>query len=285
MITNNSISLPYPVLGLEGDFNNGGFTVKPNIQIIKENLHIVEDSIEISNEYIRILYENGVISTAYKIVCPSTFFNTTEVGRKEIIIPLEHLANFIVLEVYLVAVQDIANYSDSSFNEDYFLGNSKGIFEIFKGNIIGITGSIKIPLGKSWVNGSNSMFKFVRGENAFVSFDVETGDQIIITYPSINTGDLDIVQYMSRKRRLTFLNLFIIPALNHAFSELCKQFENGNLDEFIENHEWALIITETYEHWNDSDPYKSAQSYFMQLLEQKGSTIQIPIIEVFNELK
>ena len=56
MIANINLSLPYPVLGLEGDFKEGGFTVKPSIQVLDDELHIIEDEVEITN----ILLENGL---------------------------------------------------------------------------------------------------------------------------------------------------------------------------------------------------------------------------------
>mgnify|MGYP000120106177 CR=1 FL=1 len=91
MITNNNISLPYPTLGLEGDFKEGGFTVKPLIQSIDDELHIVEEDVEITNEYINQLYENKEITTAYKIICSSTLYSKTFFNKKNM-----RIANFFI---------------------------------------------------------------------------------------------------------------------------------------------------------------------------------------------
>ena len=77
MISNSNVSLPYPVLGLDGDFKEGGFIIKPTVQILNNELHISEDDIEISNKYISELFYNGNVTTAYRIVCPSTLYSNS----------------------------------------------------------------------------------------------------------------------------------------------------------------------------------------------------------------
>lgn len=285
MISNSNVSLPYPVLGLDGDFKEGGFIIRPTVQILNNELHISEDVVDITNKYIGKLFRDGNVTTAYRIVCPSSLYSVSVVNQKQIVIPLELLANYIVMEAFLVANTVIADYSDDSFNDDYNLGDSKGLFQLDKGNIVGFAGSIKIPLKKAWVKGASSMFRFSRGEDVFVSFDVLEGDQIVITYPYLESQEADITKHMSKSNKMTFLNLFIIPALNCAFLELCKQEESGTLDEFVENHEWALIITESYQDWRNDDTYRSAQNYLMEILSRQGKSCKIPILEAFDELK
>lgn len=284
MIGNNNVSLPYPVLGLEGDFKEGGFVVKPSIQVMDDELHIVEEDVEITNDYIRRLFDNEEVTTAYRIVCSSTLYSRTVYNEKKIVIPMDLLANHIEIEVFLVANTKILTYSDDSFNDDYSLGKTGGVFKIDKGNIIGFAGSKNIPLKKSFAKGASSMFSFKRGEDLTMSFNVEEGDQIVITYP-YEDQKLDITSVMPKSHKMTFLNLFILPALNRAFIELCNQEENGTLKDFKEKYEWALILTETYSSWNDDDTYRSAQNYLQSLLSGQGKTCKIPVLEAFEELK
>jgi len=89
---------------------------------------------------------------------------------------------------------------------------------------------------------------------------------------------------MPKSNKMTFLNLFILPALDRAFVELCSQEESGTLKEFKEKHEWALILSETYPSWNDDDTYRSAQNYLQNLLSGKGKMCKIPVLEAFEEL-
>ena len=285
MIGNNNVSLPYPVLGLEGDFKEGGFVVKPSIQVLDDELHIVEDEVEITNEYIKKLFDNEEVTTAYRIVCSSTLYSRSVYNEKEIVIPMDLLANHIEIEVFLVANTDIPIYSDDSFNDDYSLGKTGGVFKLYKGNIIGFAGSKNIPLKKSFAKGASSMFSFKRGEDLTMSFNVEEGDQIVITYPYDDNQQLDITRVMPKSNKMTFLNLVILPALNRAFLELCNQEEDGNLQDFKENNEWAMILTETYYNWNDDDTYRSAQNYLQSLLSGQGKMCKIPVLEAFEELK
>ena len=150
---------------------------------------------------------------------------------------------------------------------------------------MGFAGSKNIPLKKSWAKGASSMFTFKRGEDLVMSFDVEEGDQIVITYPYDGSQQLDVTRVMPKANKMTFLNLFILPALNRAFSELCNQEVNGTIKEFTESHEWALILTETYADWNNEDTYKSAQNFLMSLLSGRGKACKIPVLEAFEELK
>lgn len=285
MIGNSNLSLPYPVLGLEGDFKEGGFIVRPKIQVFEDELHIIEDEVEITNEYIKDLFENKQITTAYRIVCSSTLQSFSVYNETMIVIPMDLLANHIEIEVFLVANSDIPFYSDDSFNDDYNLGNSDGVFKLEKGNIIGFAGSKKIPLKKSWAKGASSMFRFKRGEDLLMSFDVEVGDQIVITYPYDESQQLDVTRVLPQSNKMTFLNLFVLPALNRAFVELCRQEDNGTIKDFLDNHEWALILTETYLDWNNEDTYKSSQNYLMSLLSGNGRICKIPVLEAFEELK
>ena len=110
MISNSNVSLPYPVLGLDGDFKEGGFIIKPTVQILNNELHISEDVVDITNKYIAKLFQDGNVTTAYRIVCPSSLYSVSVVNQKQIVIPLELLANYIVMEAFLVANTVIAYY-------------------------------------------------------------------------------------------------------------------------------------------------------------------------------
>ena len=89
---------------------------------------------------------------------------------------------------------------------------------------------------------------------------------------------------LPRQNKMTFLNLFIIPALNAAFDKLIKEEEEGNIEEFCLESEWALIITEAFPEWRDEDTYRSAQYYMQELLSGRGTVSRIPVLESFQEL-
>ena len=73
--------------------------MKPKIQVLDNELHIVESGVEITNEYIKTLFDNEQVTTAYRIVCSSTLHSVTVYNEKKIVIPMDLLANHIEIEV------------------------------------------------------------------------------------------------------------------------------------------------------------------------------------------
>jgi hypothetical protein len=279
-----SLSLPFPVIGLNDDFKEGGFSISPSVYLNGEDLVIKEDDVEITNGYIKSLYDQGLIKCAYKIVCASTLFNLTVIYQESIVIPISQLANHIEIEVFLIAINDITNYHDKSFNDDYFLGENKGIFFIEKGSILGFGGRVSINLKSSFSKGAASIFSFLRSGDHPISIDL-SNPRIGITYPYNEDQSLDITRVMPKKNKMVFMNLFIIPALDKAFDRIVEADKNNELEKLIEDCEWALILTETYSDYLNDDSYKSAQLYVKQLITKNNSVARIPVLEAFEELK
>lgn len=280
------ISLPYPVLGLKDDYPASQFKVTPEIELINNLFCIREktNDVVIQNDYLNQLFIDGKIDTAYKVLCSSTLYCRTFIGEKQIEIPADNFANHISLEVFLVATEDILEFKDESFNEDYFIGNPERSFSINKGYIVGMAGQIPIPLNYTFLEAASNMFQFSRSLEDPISID--TSDQHIeITYP-YEEDELDIANYLPvNGKSNTFLNLFIIPALNQAFNQLCEEDELGTLEEFKNRYRWAMTLSETYPNFISQDPFTSAQKYLMHLLEAAGKEVKSPVLLSFEELK
>ena len=281
------ISLPYPVLGLKDDYPDSKFIVTPEIGL-SNNLFCIREKLTdvvIDNDYLDQLFRAGKIDTAYKVLCTSTLYCKTFIGQKQIEIPADNLANHVSLEVFLVATEDIDDFRDDSFNEDYFIGDPERSFLIKKGYIVGMAGHMAIPLNYTFLEAASSMFSFSRG-SLVDPISIDTSDkQIEITYP-YEEDDLDISNYLPVNGKTnTFLNLFIIPALNQAFNQLCVEYENGDIEEFKNRYRWAMTLAETYPNFTSQDPYISAQKYLMKLLEESGQKVKSPVLLSFEELK
>ena len=282
-----NVSLPYPVLGLGDDFKNGGFSVKPDIYIREGHLYIKEADLEITNEYILNLTQDGKVVTAYKVHCPSTLFSKTFTGEKKIKISENHLANDFSLEIFLVAKEDINQYCDESFNDDYYDSERKEFFnfELKKGNIVGLLGSKNIPLNYTYISGMSGLFKFQRRDDSPILIDLEN-NYIEIIYPHEPGSESDILNFMSSRGRMTFLNLFIIPALSDAFDILMKENKDDNIEEFKLERQWAMILYESYPDFiYDVSPFTSAQKFLQQILKKSTGKSKIPVLEAFNEIK
>lgn len=282
----SNLSLPYPVLGLEGDFKEGSFSIQPNVYSFEELL-VIDDiggTLEISNNYIADLYNQELALLAIKVNCSSTLYSKTFLGDRKIEINLTDIAKSIEIEIYLIASRDIDNYYDESFNEDYSLSDNEGIFQVKKGQIIGVLKSVSIPLGEEFLNGAIGIFKFSRIDQNPIDFNHDS-KKIEINYP-FKEGQSDIIQVLSRTAKMTFVNLFIIPALNYAFSLISKETEEGNIDEFLKENDWAYIIVNEFPDYinNIDKPYSNAQLFVNKMFSNTEGVIDLPIFSTLKEL-
>jgi hypothetical protein len=284
-MSKSNLSLPYPVLGLEGDFLFGDFSLSPNIYTTEENLIIdIGDTLKITNPYILQLFDNEIVDLVTKVNCSSTLFSKTFVGNNFISIDLNLIAKSIEIEIFLIANKIIDNYSDDSFNEEFFLGENNGVFNVLKGQLIGILDGITLPLSEEYLSGAKGIFKFFRRDNLPIEF---SSDQkcIEIFYPS-KENEPDLINVLSKKSKMVFVNLFILPALNYAFSLIAKEFIDENIDEYVLENDWAFNLTEEFPDYKNylEQPYVSAQLFVNKMFKNKGKE-DLPIFYVYNELK
>jgi hypothetical protein len=288
MINKTNFSLPYPALGLEGDFKEGHFSVLTNSYAQGDKLYIKEEEVEITNKYILELYNNGQLSTVYKIDCSSTFYNYCSSDNKNIEISLERLAKVVTVEVFLVASENIDHYHHATFNDDYFLGDNKGVFSLKAGDFVGFAGKMKIPLDENYTKAASLFGWSKRNESGSYPVLIDLQDKNIhITYPHID-GKYDIVNMLSNNYKFTFLNFFILPALHKAFSRINKEYEDaedGNIDQFLEENRWANILIDGCQYIDHDpeldEPYTIAQNYLESILNKKNNDVSTPILEAF----
>lgn len=280
----NTFSLPHPALGIEGDFKYGSFSVLPIISMPDNELIIDENnSVQITNEYIKKLYDEGLVTTAYKIVCSATLFSMTEFNNKNFAIPIELIAKSVELEIFLIATKKISNYHDKSFNDDYFIENPAISFIIEPGQIVAFGGLINIPLEEKYLKAA-SLFKFSKTlADSPLDFDCN-GSHIQVIYPYENE-QLDLTQVLPRLASSTFLNLIIIPALSYAFQLILEADKSDNLDRYLEENDWAFILTHNFPDYKQyiEKPHVLAQNYLKILVSDNRFQLS-PIIQSFNEL-
>ena len=115
------------------------------------------------------------------------------------------------------------------------------------------------------------------------------GPKIIIKFPQ-NPSEQNMVTAFTKGRKQfknTFLNLFLLPALTEAFSNLIESIRDNNYDEKVENLDWARIIDSNLNdpiNSNDS-PFELAQEFLQEMIEKNtGESGVVPIISSFNEM-
>jgi len=258
MIVKN-ISMPHPVLGIKGDLKVGEFNVTCKIKVDKEKrLYKFENiNVNISNQYILNLYQEKKLDFILKINCTPTYKNWTFRNPEEICLLENEIDLLLEVESFLIASENIDLYWDETFSDDF----EDKFFVLEKGDIVGLTGSKRIPIRKENEKVSlGSIFKFskINSDSNIqeLHFDFDE-DQIVIYYPSANS-DYDPVNLLFDKTQglpYTALSLYIIPAINEAF-KIIQSDDDVNYKE----KKWFLILESILpaEEWED-DTFVNAQ--------------------------
>jgi hypothetical protein len=119
--------------------------------------------------------------------------------------------------------------------------------------------------------------------------EIDLSDHKIIIYYPHDEGQMDIVNCLSNKNSglsLTFLNLFVLPALTEGFRALIDKYSDGELEQYTAHCDWAFVLNSMVSVDSSSnDPFNMAQKLLQKLLGAKDSKLdQIPILSTFQEL-
>ena len=138
---------PYPVLSeTTDDYINSNFNMELQVsQGIREICFTI--SLKLTNNEIQQMIYNGLAEYVIHIECPYTAYRTviktdeTEITKN---IPEHKLNGKVAVCAFIVAKQDIPQYYNSCFNEDY----EKLTFNLHRGNIVAIGGQTNITVTK-----------------------------------------------------------------------------------------------------------------------------------------
>lgn len=235
MSKKTGISFPHPVIG-NGDDVEGLFVVNLIAELVGDDLKLAQDGdVEITNSYFKELMESKIIVPAFKILSPGTLFADVHTGELNTVIKCSVLSWKVEIETFLIAADNIDDYSDTSFHEDFFLGKPDRKFKVEKGMIVGFGTSKHVFFDPVYLNSLSGIITFNPvATHKPVSFDTQ-GDKIVINYPK-EEGKIDMVSMLSQKTskfKDTFLNLFILPALSASYDSLKKAEDEGVYSAFI----------------------------------------------------
>jgi hypothetical protein len=264
MSVNQNYSMPYPVLGLGDDYKESYFNVIPKINVKDDYLHISQGEVEIFNDTLKELYENKKITTAYKILCSSTLYSKVVIGEIKEKIKVSELANQVLIEGFLITIEDIVGFTDSDFNDDYFnYGN--GVFDVDKNSIIGVAGKQEIPLVQSFYQGAKSLFRFTATSDDELQFDLNDF-YIEVVYPWVEP-EINYIASLPGFNKYTFIFIFIIPALNNAFAEIKKHHDKGHIEftEYLERCKPGDILYNMHKGCINEDAYVASQKFLKRV--------------------
>jgi hypothetical protein len=292
MSKKTGISFPHPVIG-NGDDVEGLFVVNLIAELVGDDLKLAQDGdVEITNSYFKELMESKIIVPAFKILSPGTLFADVHTGELNTVIKCSVLSWKVEIETFLIAADNIDDYSDTSFHEDFFLGKPDRKFKVEKGMIVGFGTSKHVFFDPVYLNSLSGIITFNPvATHKPVSFDTQ-GDKIVINYPK-EEGKIDMVSMLSQKTskfKDTFLNLFILPALSASYDSLKKAEDEGVYSAFIEEHTWAAVIDTLGPAWGNEDSFVLAQQFLQKMISRKQSsspsqTVPVPVVSSFRELQ
>lgn len=269
---NAKYSYPHPVLGL-GDDVQGEFSISMNVSRASSERQVKLSDIttNISNDYFEQLLKGHKIQVAVVLYCSATMTSWTFVNPGEsILLDENEVATKLELNAYLLASEDIDEYFDETFNEKF----EETLFSVHKGQIVGQTGKLNIPIEKEDEKlGVGNIFKFSPlEEEEPMSIDL-TQDKIYINYPVDDKGNHP-PRYLFEKHPWTGYNLYILPALAQALKEM-----DENADE-VKDKEWFLVIDNILpEDLRVNDPFVDAQ---LLLKESEGLPIHRAVKEIHH---
>lgn len=270
---------PYPILcSYNDDYIKSSFTY--NLEQIKSFKEIVlEYNIENSNSELNNMLAIGATEYVFHIECGVTSYRKIIKSKEvkgEIKIPLIQVDNVINLNLFIIAKEDITNYTNSDFNPDY-----EGIsFYINKGNIIAIANPVIINVEKQDEDLGNveSIFSISRraaDDEAEIKINLNT-DKIKLLlnaedYANYN-NILNIPGYIP-----VLHSTLIFPALIYIFEDLKK----GGFEDYS-NTLWFKSMLKTFE--NNGSLLTSELLENRTSFELAQAVLDSPVKRAFQQL-
>lgn len=232
---------PYPVLTKEGnDYIDSNFDITYIVNFT-ENEIILNIQAILENQGLKELIENGLAAFSVRVECPPTCYReiiTFNSFEKTVRIPASAVDIRLQIESFIVAIQDIDNYTNKNFNPEY--GDIP--FHLEKANILAVGSYVEIKVEKDSDDLANipSIFLVIPRKDAEsndIIIDI-TGDLIKILVPSEEYKD-----FLNANRiefyKPTLHSILIIPSLIKALEEVKYNVESS---EELEDKKWFRAI-------------------------------------------
>lgn len=275
----------YPVLSEEkDDYNKSIFDVKlnygtPSVSYLNFNFDIKMD-----NEELQYLLTSGKAEFVIHMECSTTAFRTTlhTIAEQESYsIPVGRLNGKLEVMVLIVAKDDIINFTNKDWNEDF-----NGIsFNFSKGAILGYKNLPSLEIVKNFEELSNAgsifmVYKRLTTEPRPMIVDIDS-QQIKI---GLGTQEYELYSKFCKKIQFQpILNsMIVLPALVYVFEEL-KQ-ENGI--EANEGKAWFVSLNKAYEKRgiNFADEIQNEGKTSVQLAQEAMETPLSEALAMLSEL-
>lgn len=274
---------PYPVLTYySDDYVDSSFDTI--IDPTKDGYNIrINFLADMNNSELNYYISTGKALYVYHLECAQTGFRTvikTSNNEAIHIIPDKHLNGRLQICPFIVAMEDIPNYINASFNEDY-----RGFkFNIETGCVMAVGKQVNIDIEKERNDFANtpSVFSIIKNADETALGMVVDMDQkkIVIKVP-----ENDYYNYKSVKDEPTvqpILNsLVVIPALIYVLEELSRREANERFE--YGNYGWYKAIKRALINKFNCD-IESEQFSSLNMLEIAQKLVNAPLSDALQAL-
>ena len=249
---------PYPVLNNDkrlSDYKEDlyfelSFNNKQEV-LVDDSIYLKDVYLKTNDKYLSSLLEKGRIKGALIVECSSTVFREKyEITNEpeDIIIPSDLFNNDIEISAFVYAVEDIDEYSDSGFLEDY-----AGLrFRIEKYCILAADDGFAIKINKQPETESkkSSIFTIVcdyTHDDDIIRYSM-SNRKIIISLPEKHYQSYNAVKYNEKFLNASFATI-AIPVLIECLEEIKKlvgQSEEKSLVDICFEYPWFRSVCDAY---------------------------------------
>lgn len=247
---------PYPILNnakLYSHFKDSIFELKYDELITDENYSMQNIHCDITSEYLKQLVLDGKANVIIVVECASTMFRKTyNIGllTQNISIPVADLNGKISVSAYIVATQDIDNYSSNEFLDDY-----EGYeFSVEKNDILAVDDGYvnKVDFDDETDNKKSSIFlvikdKTIKDETMKVDYDTS---KINIYLPEEQWNMYDKTKRIGKFQSLYF-SILAVPALVYSIQEVRRT--GALLDQIRMDYKWFNAFLVSYNELNGEE--------------------------------
>ena len=266
----------YPVLSLlYDDYIDSNFVIE--VKAFKQSKKLlININCTLDNTDLLSLINKKQAKVVCHFECQKTKLRYTKdlaIGNNNFEIPNANINEQLQLVAFVVATQDISEYSSSSFNSDY--GTAK--FDIEVGSVLAISNQPNIPIEKNIYDLSNvpsiiSIVPYSSETDHKIYIDIDDNNKIMVrlqkddyqNYSELGRGVSDYTPILH--------SMIIIPALTHVFDILKTDIETFHS---YEDKRWFRALSKKLLSLNKKLDYDDLKNQDSLLLAQE--IIECPI--------
>ena len=238
----NKISFPYPVLNNADDVN-GEFGFNFDVELSPETI-ILTVKINLDNDSFKKLLKEKKVAFCLEVHNSQAFFRESYVFEdydKKFTLLSKNLRGKVDVYLYIIAIDNIKDYSLSEFNSDY-IGY---VFDILKGEKLAMGGHGFFMAEKTWADFmSVSSFIEIQGgpnKEGPAKYNLDNDDKVLVILSKEDYKKYQMV-YTNEDIAYIFHSAIVYPALIYILSCIVINKDSDN----YKQTNWYLYLTQRF---------------------------------------